>query len=413
MAKKKFTDELKEQAEEVKTRVKGLGPLKITLLVLLAIVTILSYVFYGYIFGADNVFAGDFGSEFLNALMGCIPRIVRCIQIVTIVSIITTLILAVITKFFGKSQRSITVARLCCNLIKWVVTVVLVIAVLAIWGVDTTALITGAGVLTLVVGLGMQSLIADVVAGLFIVFENEFNVGDIITVDGFRGEVIAIGIRTTKLKAVGNVKIFNNSDIRSVLNQTTEQSVARTNIDVEYGESLPRIEEIIKEIRTSERRFYQKVTDIFAECSIDYNKNSEIANDFYATIQNKFHYAITNEMAAEIIHHRANSKKEHMGLTSWKHSPEGKILKSDVSIAKNYLTNKELDFLQDIVNMYLNIAENRAKRQIPMKMKDWVEELDTMLKTNRYDILDNKGSISAEQAKEFAENEFIRCRCQW
>ena len=181
MAKKKFTDELKEQAEEVKTRVKGLGPLKITLLVLLAIVTILSYVFYGYIFGADNVFAGDFGSEFLNALMGCIPRIVRCIQIVTIVSIITTLILAVITKFFGKSQRSITVARLCCNLIKWVVTVVLVIAVLAIWGVDTTALITGAGVLTLVVGLGMQSLIADVVAGLFIVFENEFNVGDIIT----------------------------------------------------------------------------------------------------------------------------------------------------------------------------------------------------------------------------------------
>ena len=247
MAKKKFTDELKEQAEEVKTRVKGLGPLKITLLVSLAIVTILSYVFYGYIFGADNVFAGDFGSEFLNALMGCIPRIVRCIQIVTIVSIITTLILAVITKFFGKSQRSVTVARLCCNLIKWVVTVVLVIAVLAIWGVDTTALITGAGVLTLVVGLGMQSLIADVVAGLFIVFENEFNVGDIITVDGFRGEVIAIGIRTTKLKAVGNVKIFNNSDIRSVLNQTTEQSVARTNIDVEYGDSLPRIEEIIKE----------------------------------------------------------------------------------------------------------------------------------------------------------------------
>ena len=132
--------------------------------------------------------------------------------------------------------------------------------------------------------------------------------------------------------------------------------------------------EIIKEIRTSERRFYQKVTDIFAECSIDYNRNSEIANDFYATIQNKFHYAITNETAAEIIYHRANSKKQHMGLTSWKHSPEGRILKSDVSIAKNYLTNKELDFLQDIVNMYLDIAENRAKRQIPMKMKDWVEE---------------------------------------
>ena len=170
--------------------------------------------------------------------------------------------------------------------------------------------------------------------------------------------------------------------------------------------------EIIKEIRTSERRFYQKVTDIFAECSIDYNKNSEVAKDFYATIQNKFHYAITNETAAEIIYNRANSKKEHMGLTSWKHSPEGRILKSDVSIAKNYLTSKELEFLQDIVNMYLDIAENRAKRQIPMKMKDWVEELNTMLKTNRYEVLDNKGTISSEQAKEFAEKEFEKFRVE-
>ena len=101
-----------------------------------------------------------------------------------------------------------------------------------------------------------------------------------------------------------------------------------------------------------------------------------------------------------------------MGLTSWKHSPEGRILKSDVSIAKNYLTNKELDFLQDIVNMYLDIAENRAKRQIPMKMKDWVEELDIMLKTNRYEILQDKGSISAEQAKQFAESEFEKFRIE-
>ena len=99
-------------------------------------------------------------------------------------------------------------------------------------------------------------------------------------------------------------------------------------------------------------------------------------------------------------------------MTSWKHSPNGKVLKSDVSIAKNYLTNKELEFLQDIVNMYLDIAENRAKRQIPMKMKDWVEELDTMLKTNRYEVLLNKGSISAEQAKEFAQNEFEKFRIE-
>ncbi len=101
-----------------------------------------------------------------------------------------------------------------------------------------------------------------------------------------------------------------------------------------------------------------------------------------------------------------------MGLTSWKHSPDGKVLKSDVSIAKNYLTNKELEFLQDIVNMYLDIAENRAKRQIPMKMKDWVEELDTMLTTNRYEVLQSKGSITAEQAKQFAENEFEKFRIE-
>lgn len=99
-----------------------------------------------------------------------------------------------------------------------------------------------------------------------------------------------------------------------------------------------------------------------------------------------------------------------MGLTTWKHSPDGKVLKSDVNIAKNYLTNKELEFLQDIVNMYLDIAENRAKRQIPMKMKDWIEELDTMLKTNKYEILQNKGSISSEQAKQFAESEFEKFR---
>ena len=101
-----------------------------------------------------------------------------------------------------------------------------------------------------------------------------------------------------------------------------------------------------------------------------------------------------------------------MGLTSWKHSPDGKILKSDVSIAKNYLNSKELEFLQDIVNMYLDIAENRAKRQIPMKMKDWIEELDTMLKTNRYDLLQDKGSVSAEQAKQFAESEFEKFRIE-
>lgn len=214
---------------------------------MLAVGTVLSYVFYNYIFAENSVFTQDYGSKFLNDVMGMIPKLIRCWQIITITAIITTLILLVISKSFTKTQRSITVSRLVCNLIRWIVTIALVIVVLAVWGVDTTALITGAGVITLIVGLGMQSLISDVVAGLFIVFENEFNIGDIITVDGFRGEVISMGIRTTKLKAAGNVKIFNNSEIRGVLNQTVEPSTAKAFIDIEYGESLARIDGIIAE----------------------------------------------------------------------------------------------------------------------------------------------------------------------
>lgn len=224
--------------------------------------------------------------------------------------------------------------------------------------------------------------------------------------------IIAVGYRTNSKKAT-KFRQWATEIIKSYIIKGYSINKEKLKNPNKYGKDyFDELLEIIKEIRTSERRFYQKVTDIFAECSIDYNKNSEIAKDFYATIQNKFHYAIANETAAEIIYHRANSEKEHMGLTSWKHSPEGRILKSDVSIAKNYLTAKELEYLQDIVNMYLDIAENRAKRQIPMKMHDWVDELNTMLKTNRYEILDNKGSISAEEAKEFAEKEYDKFRIE-
>lgn len=244
---KQIKEDLKEQTQAVRKKFKSLGAVKLTLLAVLAVGTVLSYVFYNYIFAENSVFTQDYGSEILNDVMGMIPKLIRCWQIITITAIITTLILLVISKSFTKTQRSITVSRLVCNLIRWIVTIALVIVVLAVWGVDTTALITGAGVITLIVGLGMQSLISDVVAGLFIVFENEFNIGDIITVDGFRGEVISMGIRTTKLKAAGNVKIFNNSEIRGVLNQTVEPSTAKTLIDIEYGESLARIDGIIAE----------------------------------------------------------------------------------------------------------------------------------------------------------------------
>lgn len=242
-----MNEKIKQQSEEVKKKFKSMGPVKIIVLLIMAIGTICAYVFHDYIFPAESVFnRGVSDSEIINSLLALVPKLVQAIQVVTIILVVTVIVIAVINRILKKNQREITVCRLLTNIIRWLSAIVIVIAVLAIWGIDTTALITGAGVVTLIVGLGMQSLIADVVAGLFIVFENEFNVGDIITVGDFRGTVISIGIRTTKLEALGNIKIINNSDIRGVLNQTVQPSTAKSLIDIEYGESLERVEEIIK-----------------------------------------------------------------------------------------------------------------------------------------------------------------------
>lgn len=168
--------------------------------------------------------------------------------------------------------------------------------------------------------------------------------------------------------------------------------------------------ERIKEIRASERRFYQKITDIYSECSYDYNKNAETTKKFYSTVQNKLHWAITGHTAAEIVVDRVDSKKDNMGLSSWKKSPEGKILKSDVIIAKNYLTKDELSELNNIVNMYLDYAENQAKRHKLMSMKDWTERLDAFLKFNEYEILNDAGKVSREVANEIATKEYKKFR---
>ena len=238
----------KLQTENVKNKVKSMGPIKFILLVILAAGTVCSFVFHDYIFPADSIFnKGISDSGFINGLLAFVPKLIQAVRIVTVILIITAVALFVINKTLCKNQRQITVARLVNNMISVVVAVIIVIAVLAVWGIDTTALITGAGVITLIVGLGMQSLISDVVAGLFIVFENEFNVGDIVTIDGFRGTVVSIGIRTTKLEALGNIKIVNNSDIRGVLNQTVKPSTAKALIDIEYGASLEKAESVIND----------------------------------------------------------------------------------------------------------------------------------------------------------------------
>jgi len=165
----------------------------------------------------------------------------------------------------------------------------------------------------------------------------------------------------------------------------------------------------IREIRASERKFYQKITDIYAT-AMDYSAEAETTQTFFATVQNKLHFAIHGRTAAELIVERADSKKEKMGLTTWKHAPHGKILKPDVVVAKNYLTEKELKSLDRFVTMYLDYAEDQAERNIPMTMKDWAGKLNAFLQFNERDILEHPGKVSQEVAKAFAESEFEKYR---
>ncbi len=168
--------------------------------------------------------------------------------------------------------------------------------------------------------------------------------------------------------------------------------------------------ERIRDIRSSERRFYQKITDIYSQCSADYDMNSPITKEFFATVQNKLHYAVTHHTAAEIIYERADSTKPNMGLSTWKNAPQGRIRKSDVSVAKNYLNESEMTNLNEIVTMYLDYAERQARRGNIMYMKDWVNRLDAFLQFNEEEILHNKGTVTAAIAKTFAENEFDKFR---
>ncbi len=173
-----------------------------------------------------------------------------------------------------------------------------------------------------------------------------------------------------------------------------------------FEEQLARI----RDIRSSERRFYQKITDIYSQCSADYDALSEATHTFFASVQNKLHWAITRQTAAEIIYSRADSEKQNMGLTSWKNAPAGSIRKSDVGIAKNYLNQTELDGLNRIVSMYLDYAELQANNRTVLYMKDWIARLDAFLQFNEKEILTNAGKVTAEIAKSFAENEFEKYR---
>jgi len=222
--------------------------------------------------------------------------------------------------------------------------------------------------------------------------------------------IIAVGYRVNSYQAT-QFRIWSTKTLREFIIKGFVLDDERLKQGKRFGKDyFDELLERIREIRASERRFYQKITDIYQQCSIDYNKEAEITQTFFKTVQNKLHWAITGKTASQIIALRANASSPHMGLQTWKNAPNGKVIKTDVSIAKNYLSEDEISSLNRIVNMYLDYAENQAARQIPMKMADWVKKLDAFLQFNEYHILKDAGTVSHDVAKRLAEQEYEKYR---
>ena len=236
---------------------------------------------------------------------------------------------------------------------------------------------------------------------------------------GIRGEVeelvdfynldmiIAVGYRVSSPKATRfrqwATKILNEYIKKGFVMDDERLKQGKAVFGKDYFRELL---ERVRSIRTSERRIWQQITDIYAECSIDYDKNAPTTRDFYAMIQNRFHYAITGQTAAEIIYTKADHSKDHMGLTTWKNAPDGRVLKSDVTVAKNYLQEKEIRQLERAVSSYFDYIENQIERQNAFNMEQFAASVDKFLTFNDYKILPDKGRIAAAQAKEKAENEY-------
>ena len=222
--------------------------------------------------------------------------------------------------------------------------------------------------------------------------------------------IIAVGFKVNNERAVQFRKwangIVKNYTIKGWVIDDERLKNGGSVLTKEY---FDRLLEQIREIRLSERRFYQKITDIYAT-SLDYDRTAQTTKQFFAKVQNKMHYAVHGHTAAELIYERADAEKPHMGLTTWAAAPDGKIVKGDVSVAKNYLTEKEMRSLERIVSAYLDLAEDRAERHIPMTMEDWARRLDLFLMADEREILQDAGKITAEIAKEKAEAEFEKYR---
>ena len=222
--------------------------------------------------------------------------------------------------------------------------------------------------------------------------------------------IIAVGYRVNSINAT-QFRIWATKTLREFIIKGFVLDDERLKQGKRFGKDyFDELLERIREIRASERRFYLKITDIYEQCSIDYNKEAEITQKFFKTVQNKLHWAITGKTAAELIAQRADANKPNMGLTTWKNAPTGKVLKSDIGTAKNYMQEKEIKELERIVTMYLDFAELQAERQIPMKMADWVTRLDAFLQFNEYQILKDAGKVSHEVAMKLVEKEYAKFR---
>ncbi len=222
--------------------------------------------------------------------------------------------------------------------------------------------------------------------------------------------IIAVGYRVNSHQAT-QFRIWATKTLREFIIKGFVLDDERLKQGTRFGKDyFDELLERIREIRASERRFYLKITDIYEQCSIDYNKDAEITQTFFKTVQNKLHYAISGKTAAQIIAERASAEKPNMGLQTWKNAPSGKVLKGDIGIAKNYLIEKEIKELERVVTMNLDFAELQASRQIPMKMADWVTRLDAFLQFNEYQILKDAGKVSHEVALKLAEGAYAKFR---
>lgn len=218
--------------------------------------------------------------------------------------------------------------------------------------------------------------------------------------------IIAVGYRISSKRAT-QFRIWATQTLREYIIKGFAIDDERLKNGSHFGKDyFKELLERIRSIRASERRIYQQITDIFAECSVDYNPNSKITQQFFASVQNKFHYAITGETAAEIVHEKADAKKSNMGLKTWKHSPEGRILKSDTTIAKNYLDEKEIKKLERLISSYFDYLEHLVENHTTFKMEDLAESINKFLGFNEYKVLGNAGEISKTQSEQKAFKEY-------